>query len=150
MVYLLIFIVVSTSWFLPWWVFVIWAFLAGLKAKTQRQALSAGFLAVFLPWMALSYYWDAKAHGLISERLASMFSLPWDWLIIALPSGLMGVVSAGFMLAGFYLSQWRQARWRVLQAHTVEGPKSAKDNVPPKDERASDPLAIKTPKWQGQ
>lgn len=93
MIYLLILLIMSVSWFLPWWAPGALCFLGGLRANSYRHAFISGFLAVTVTWVVVAYYFDLKSHGLISTRTAAIFGLPsplFSYLVMGLLGGFWG------------------------------------------------------------
>lgn len=107
MIWALLFLVLFSSWFLPWWIYLVWAFLVGWKTHSAGKAFVTGFLGTGLAWVMVAYYQDMRGESLISERLAGMFSLPHPSLVYVVVLVLSGLSSALFCVAGFYLSEIR-------------------------------------------
>lgn len=96
-----------TSWWLPWWIYLIWAALFGWKATSPFKAFGLGFLGVSVTWILAAAYQDYQALGIISERLAGMFGLSQAFLIYFVIGGVSGVSAGLFSVCGYYLSELR-------------------------------------------
>lgn len=92
--------------YLPWWSVVIAGFLVNfwLPSKGLTDFLS-GFLGVGLLWLIYAWLIDSETSSILSERIASIFSLPNGTFMIA-ASGLVGGVVGGF--ASLSGSQFRR------------------------------------------
>ena len=104
MFYFLALLILTTSWWLPWWSCGLFSFFAGLGCKSHKGALGVGFLGVFVPWFMVIYYLDLKAYGRIAEQLAALFSLPSSSAMMLMTSALGGIVGAVCSEAGYL---WR-------------------------------------------
>lgn len=103
MIYLAAGIILLGSWFLPWWWVALVTGWVGYKSKSLGQALGLGFLSVAVTWVPVAYYFDLQSHGLISQRLSGLFTLPWTplaFLLVALVGGIYGALggATGFQL----------------------------------------------------
>jgi len=105
MIYFLIILTLIGSWYLPWWWIAVVGFLGGYRAHSAVSALLLGFMSVFCAWIPVAYYFDLMSHGLMSERLAQMFSLPYAPLIFLVTGAVGGFFSSVWSLFGFYLKR---------------------------------------------
>ena len=83
--------------FLPWWsiapiAFVI-SYLLRLKAGI---GFLAGFLAVFILWGGMALVIDHANENILSSRIAVLFPLKGNYVILFLLTGLIGGLVAGF------------------------------------------------------
>ncbi len=94
------------QFFLPWWIIAPVAFGLSLwKSTSARQAFLAGFSAIFFLWAAMALVIHLRNEGILTAKIAALFSLPFPSLMIlvtALIGGLVGGIAA---LSGFY---WKQ------------------------------------------
>jgi len=82
------------SLILPWWSLAIPCVLLGiLLGKTGVRSFGFGFLGIGGWWLAQTLYIHLANEGLLTTRIAELFSLPSPWLII-----LITVITGG--LAG--------------------------------------------------
>lgn len=102
MIYLLIGIIALSSWWLPWWSFSLWCFIAGLRYQNPFKALFAPAFAASLTWTLVAYYGDLRGFGLISQRLSLVLQLPDPTLSFLLVALLAGVVGAMAGISGYY------------------------------------------------
>ncbi|MBX3102660.1 MAG: hypothetical protein KF690_09145 [Bacteroidetes bacterium] len=81
------------QWF-PWWSFLGVCLLCGLLlGRSRRHAFWSGFLAILVLWGLAALVIDVGNTGILSTRMATLFSLPSRWLvtlITALVGGLLG------------------------------------------------------------
>jgi hypothetical protein len=83
--------------FLPWWsiapiAFII-SYLLQLKAGT---GFLAGFLAVFILWGGMAMVIDFGNDHILASRIAVLFPLKGNYVILFLLTGLIGGLVAGF------------------------------------------------------
>ncbi len=91
--------------YMPWWGIAIAAFLVS-TAIPQKPAFSflSGFLGVFLLWEVLAWWIDNKNNGILSQKVASIFSLGGSSVLLIVVTSVIGALVAGFAaLAGSYL-----------------------------------------------
>ncbi|MDB5134899.1 MAG: hypothetical protein JWP37_1502 [Mucilaginibacter sp.] len=98
---LLIILVLSfaCSYFLPWWMIAIIAFLAAFFiGKTSGRSFWSGFGGVFIAWSILVLLKTVPNNNILANRVIQLFPLPHHWifllLITALIGGLVGGMSA--------------------------------------------------------
>lgn len=112
MIWLIGYLVIG-SWFFPWWTVGIAALLSTIAQPTKRSALSEfaiSFALVFVFWLAIAFYLDLQADGMISHRLSSLFQLPQSYFLNLLSPMLGGLVAGFGSLVGFYFRVWREER----------------------------------------
>ena len=107
---LLFFLILTVSFilqfFLPWWVIAPVAFALALwKGSTSRQAFWSGFGAIVFLWAAMALIIHLRNEGILTARVAGLFSLPLPTLIIAITALIGGLVGGLAALSGFY---WRR------------------------------------------
>lgn len=94
------------TWFLPWWMIAVVAFLVVAFYKPPRPFLS-GFAGIALLWLVWILFKDISNEHILSTRMAKVFSLPNYALLIILNifiGGLIGGLagwSAAKMISGF-------------------------------------------------
>jgi hypothetical protein len=92
--------------FMPWWIIAIVAFGAALwKATNGSSAFWSGFLAIMAVWLLMATFTHIRTEGILTSRIAALFSLPASFLLIivtALIGGLVGGIAA---LSGYYVRQ---------------------------------------------
>ena len=87
------------SYFLPWWIVALIAFLAALfLGKTSGRSFWSGFGGVFIVWVVLALLKSIPNDNMLASRVIQLFPLPHSWIlllfIIALIGGLVGGMSA--------------------------------------------------------
>lgn len=97
--------------FAPWWVIAIVPFLVFLiRPSTPGNAFGTGFAAILVLWLAYEFYLHFISDGAMSNRIASIFSLPNGILLLfvaALVGGLTGGLAAlsGCLLRRIFVSE---------------------------------------------
>ena len=83
--------------FLPWWSIVIASLLVGfiISGNSGFQSFLAGFLAVFLLWTIYSLMIDINTDGILTEKIAHIFTINNKYLLILI-TGIIGALPAGF------------------------------------------------------
>ncbi len=99
MLFLLILILsFAASFFLPWWVAAVFAFLAAFTmGKTSVRCFWSGFAAVFTAWAVIALFKSTRNDNILADRVAHLFQLPnWTWILLvtALVGGLVGGMAA--------------------------------------------------------
>lgn len=99
--FLIVYVLVSglfLSALLPWWSYIVIAALtAFLLAQSGFKALVAGFMASFLPWLAMAAYLDTLSDGRMTSRVAALLGLELPltlMLVSALIGGILGAAGA--------------------------------------------------------
>ncbi len=82
--------------FLPWWTVAIAAALPALLiSQSGWKSFQNGFLGIFILWGAWSAFIYLQGGDILSDRLATLLSLPIGWLSI-LVTGLVGGIAGAF------------------------------------------------------
>jgi hypothetical protein len=91
--------------FLPWWGIALIAFFVALIIPQRPwKAFFAGFLGVFILWLALAWWIDMKNNGVLSQRMAEVIPLGGSRLLLILVTGFVGgVVASVAALSGSFL-----------------------------------------------
>ncbi|HMR92902.1 MAG TPA: hypothetical protein PKC69_11325 [Chitinophagaceae bacterium] len=91
--------------YLPWWGIAIAALLSSLLVRQRSfPSFLAGFLGVFLLWVALSAWIDSKNNSILSARIGELLGVGDNSFLLILITGLAGGLVAGFAaLTGSYL-----------------------------------------------
>lgn len=82
----------------PWWwtfvpLIVLLAYLLRSRNWLARPFLT-GFVAIFLLWGGAALWQDLGNEGLLSYRMAGLFSLPSGWMLVLI-TGLIGGLLGG-------------------------------------------------------
>lgn len=84
------------SYFLPWWIVALIAFLAALfLGKTSRQSFWSGFGGVFILWVILALIKSIPNDNMLASRVIQLFPLPHNWILLLLISALIGGLVGG-------------------------------------------------------
>lgn len=94
------------QWFVPvWWVFAPFTLLFAYFIKYPSAGLSFlfGLITVFVTWMLLYLIKDSANEGLLSQKMATLFTFKssnWLFIIVSLVMGLIGGFTsvAGYLL----------------------------------------------------
>jgi len=103
---LLAFLLALSAWLLslilPWWSLAIPGLLLGtFLGKTGWRSFSYGFLGIGGWWLAQSLYIHLANDGLLTTRIADLFSLPSAWLIILFTVIIGGLAGGLTTLTGY-------------------------------------------------
>ncbi|GEO05062.1 hypothetical protein AAE02nite_27260 [Adhaeribacter aerolatus] len=93
----------ALQWVLPWWILAIAAFvLAFWLAQRAGDAFWAGFGGIGLGWLGLSLFFHLRNDGLLTSRVATLFTLPQSWLLLVVTALLGGLVGGLAALSGYF------------------------------------------------
>jgi len=88
----------------PWWIIAFIAFFVAMLAKlSPLRGFMAGFVAMSVLWAALAYYLDLQNAGLLSGKVAQLFTLNQPVTLIAITALIGGLVGGfGGMTAAYF------------------------------------------------
>jgi hypothetical protein len=91
--------------YLPWWTIAIAAFLVALIIpQFPWKAFLSGFAAIFILWAFLAWWKDLINDGILAAKMAELFGLPSNSLMMVLITAVVGGLIGGFAaLSGAYL-----------------------------------------------
>ena len=91
--------------YLPWWSLAIAAFIVALIIPQRGgKAFLSGFIGVFLLWAGIAWWIDNKNEGILSKKIAELFPLGGNSILLILVTALVGGLVAGFAaMSGSYL-----------------------------------------------
>ena len=91
------------SLLLPWWsVFIPGLILGAILGRSGSHAFGWGFAGIGLLWLIQTLYIEIENGGVLTARIAELFSLPAPFLII-IATFLVGGLIGGFTsLTGYY------------------------------------------------
>jgi len=93
----------ALQWVLPWWILAIVSFaLAFWLARSAGEAFWAGFGGIALGWLGLSLFFHFRNDGILTSRIATLFTLPSPWLLIFLTILLGGILGGLAALTGYF------------------------------------------------
>jgi hypothetical protein len=91
------------QYFLPWWTIALVAFgVAAGFSRSARGAFLAGFCAIALVWTGAALFSHIRSGGILTERVAALFSLPFPELLIPVTALIGGLVGGLAALSGFF------------------------------------------------
>lgn len=111
MLFILIFVIcLILQFFLPWWIIAPIVFcLAFWKARSAKNAFTAGFSIIFVLWLIVGLAKTIPNENILANRVGQMLTLPdlsFNWLIVLLISCLIGGLASGLSaLAGYYFKE---------------------------------------------
>lgn len=91
--------------YLPWWSLAIAAFLVALLIPQRGgKAFLSAFIGVFLLWAGMACLIDNRNESILSEKIAAVFPLGGNSLLLILVTAIIGGLVAGFAaMSGSYL-----------------------------------------------
>jgi hypothetical protein len=91
MIYFSLALFLVAGWVLPWWALAVVALVLGFSFPQSRGRSVA--LAAAIAWAALAFIKDGHSHGIISQRMSGLFSLPAAPVMFVV-MGVLGAVTA--------------------------------------------------------
>jgi hypothetical protein len=86
----------AASYFLPWWIVALIAFLAALfLGKTSGKSFWSGFGGVFIVWVILTLLKSIPNDNMLASRVIQLFPLPHNWILLLLITALIGGLVGG-------------------------------------------------------
>lgn len=107
---MLVLLIVIFAWifgmFLPWWSMAIpCALLGAWLGKSGGRSFLYGFTGIALLWLLQSLFIHIGNEGILTTRIAELFSLP-DPITVILMTAITGGIAGGLStLTGFYFSK---------------------------------------------
>jgi hypothetical protein len=99
--------------FLPWWSIAVVAFLiAFLIPQGIGRSFLSGFTGVFLLWALLALWIDIKNESILSHKIAQLFPLGGQPVLLVLVSALIGALVGGF--AAMSGASLRPRKWNAV------------------------------------
>jgi hypothetical protein len=97
MLFLIIFVLsFAGSYFLPWWMVAIIAFLAAFwLGKTSGQSFWSGFGAVFAVWTILALMKTIPNENILADKVVQLFPIPHSWILLLLITAIIGGLVGG-------------------------------------------------------
>ncbi len=94
----------SLQTMLPWWSVVIASFSISFIISTKgSSSFAGGFLGVGLLWFILAAVTDFQTDSILTNRVAGIFSLPNNFLLILITSVIGGLIGGFGALTGMQL-----------------------------------------------
>ncbi len=90
------------SLFLPWWsVFIPGLILGAALAQSGARAFAWGFAGISGLWLIQTLFAHIGSDGILTSRIAELFSLPSGWLVILITVILGGLIGGCTTLTGY-------------------------------------------------
>ena len=105
--------------YLPFWSAALVAFLVAVFIyQKPGMAYLSGFLGIFLLWGGLSWWMDAQNNSILSQKIASLFPLGGNSLLLILITAIVGAIIGGLSaLSGSFLRRYYDER-KELEEHS--------------------------------
>lgn len=94
------------SFFLPWWsVFIPGLILGASLGRSGGHSFLWGFAGIAGLWLLQTMIIDIQNNGILTKRIAGLFSLPSGWLIILITVIIGGLIGGLTTLTGYLLKK---------------------------------------------
>ncbi len=91
---------------LPWWSVAIPAFaVCAGRSKSVKEAALTGLSGVGILWLVTAMLIHFQSGGILTRRIAAMFSVHWSFAVIMLTALIAAIVGGLGGISGFYLRQ---------------------------------------------
>ncbi|MCS3797541.1 hypothetical protein [Niastella sp. OAS944] len=102
----------AAGFYLPFWSAALVAFLVAVFIyQKPGMAYLTGFLSIFLLWGGLSWWIDAQNNNILSQKMASLFPLGGNSLLLILITAIVGAIIGGLSaLSGSFLRRYYDER----------------------------------------
>lgn len=99
-------LIAITAWLLslvlPWWsVFIPGSILGAALGRSGGRSFLWGFTGIAGLWLLQTLIIDLRNNGILTERIAGLFSLPAGWLIILVTVIIGGLIGGLTTLTGY-------------------------------------------------
>lgn len=92
------------SFVLPWWSLAFPALILGaMLGNTGIRSFGYGALGIGGWWLIHALYIHVANDGILTSRIANLFSLPYPWLLIAITAIIGGLAGGLSTLTGYLL-----------------------------------------------
>jgi hypothetical protein len=98
----------AAGFYLPFWSAALVSFLVAVFIyQKPGMAYLSGFLSIFLLWGGLSFWIDSQNNGILSQKIASVFPLGGNGLMLILMTAIVGAIIGGLSaLSGSFLRKY--------------------------------------------
>jgi hypothetical protein len=102
----------AAGFYLPFWSAALVSFLVAVfNYQKPGMAYLSGFLSIFLLWGGLSWWIDAQNNSILSQKIASLFPLGGNSLLLILITAIVGAIIGGLSaLSGSFLRRYYDER----------------------------------------
>ena len=106
----------AAGFYLPFWSAALVSFLVAVFIyQKPGMAYLSGFLSIFLLWGGLSIWIDVQNNSILSQKIASLFPLGGNGLLLILITAIVGAIIGGLSaLSGSFLRKYYDER-KALQ-----------------------------------
>lgn len=88
--------------YFPWWSIAVCAFFSGaIFSGTNSSTFFSGFLGLGLLWLIQSFIIHADSSGILSNKIAELFSLPDGFYMVLITGFVAGIVGGFSTLSGY-------------------------------------------------
>jgi hypothetical protein len=94
--------------FIPiWWVFVIVTFATSYFSpnKTSLRSFFFGLIIVTITWLSLYLFKDYANTGIMSDKMAALFSMKSNYWLFAIVSLVMGILGGFTPMAAWFIKK---------------------------------------------
>jgi hypothetical protein len=98
--------------YLPFWSAALVSFLVAVFIyQKPGMAYLSGFLSIFLLWGGLSFWIDSQNNSILSQKIATMFPLGGNGLLLILMTAIVGAIIGGLSaLSGSFVRRYYDER----------------------------------------
>ena len=98
----------AAGFYLPFWSAALVSFLVAVFIyQKPGMAYLSGFVSIFLLWGGLSFWIDAQNNSILSQKIASLFPLGGNGLLLILITAIVGAIIGGLSaLSGSFLRKY--------------------------------------------
>jgi len=94
--------------YLPiWWIFVAVTFAVSYFAhyKTSGKSFLYGFITVVISWLSLYLFKDTANASIMSDKMATLFSVKSNYWLFGIASVVMGVLGGLTSMAAWFINK---------------------------------------------
>lgn len=109
----------AAGFYLPFWSAALVSFLVAVFIyQKPGMAYLSGFLSIFLLWGGLSFWIDSQNNGILSQKIASLFPLGGNGMLLILITAIVGAIIGGLSaLSGSFLRRYYDERKLEQEQH---------------------------------
>ncbi len=103
-----IIICIIAQLFLPiWWIFAVISFAVSFFARYQTAGKSFlyGFIIVTVSWLSLYLFKDAANASIMSDKMATLFSIKSNYWLFGIVSVVMGILGGLTAMAAWFINK---------------------------------------------
>jgi cell division protein FtsX len=113
----------AAGFYLPFWSAALVSFLVAVFIyQKPAMAYLSGFLSIFLLWGGLSWWIDAQNNSILSQKIASLFPLGGNSLLLILITAIVGAIIGGLSaLSGSFFRRYYDERKQLEERRYSDG-----------------------------